>query len=107
MNNIFTHVKTVIRNEYIILSIILLFGLAVRLYKINNPVADWHSWRQADTASVSRNFVKSGINLLYPTYDDISVFKAASSILKDFGWLSFQYIMLCMQFYLKPLELFH
>ncbi len=72
MNNIFTHVKTVIRNEYIILSIILLFGLAVRLYKINNPVADWHSWRQADTASVSRNFVKSGINLLYPTYDDIS-----------------------------------
>ncbi len=44
----------------------------VRLYKIDNPVADWHSWRQADTIAVSRNFVKNGINLLKPQYDDLS-----------------------------------
>lgn len=40
-----------------------------RLYKITNPVADWHSWRQADTAAVARNFVKDGFNLLYPQSD--------------------------------------
>lgn len=50
----------------------LAFGFIVRLYKVDNPVADWHSWRQADTAAVSRNFVSDGINMLYPTYDDVS-----------------------------------
>ena len=60
------------KNEYFLLSIMLLLGFVVRLYRIDNPVADWHSWRQADTAAVSRNFVNGGINMLYPTYDDIS-----------------------------------
>ncbi len=45
----------------------LTFG--VRLYKIDSPVADWHSWRQADTAAVARNFVKADFNLLYPQSD--------------------------------------
>ena len=58
--------------EYIILSLFLIFGFAVRLYKIGNPVADWHSWRQADTASVTRNYVDHGLNLFYPKYQDIS-----------------------------------
>lgn len=61
-----------INKEYILLSIILIIGFIVRLYKIDNPVADWHSWRQADTASVSRTFLEKGINLLYPRYHDIS-----------------------------------
>jgi hypothetical protein len=51
---------------------LLLAGFTVRLYKINNPIADWHSWRQADTSAVTRNFFKYGINLLYPRYDDLS-----------------------------------
>ena len=52
---------------------ILIFGLTFipMLYKINNPVADWHSWRQADTAAVSRNFVKDNFNLLYPQSDSL------------------------------------
>ena len=58
--------------EYIILTIILISGFLVRLYKIGSPVADWHSWRQADTASVTRNYVNDGLNLLYPKYHDIS-----------------------------------
>ena len=58
--------------EYKVLFLILLLGFVVRLYKIDNPVADWHSWRQADTASVSRIYVNEGINLLYPRYHDIS-----------------------------------
>ncbi len=54
------------------LGVILVLALLVRQYKIDNPVADWHSWRQADTSSVSRQFVKNGINLLFPTFDDLS-----------------------------------
>lgn len=50
----------------------LLVGFLVRLYKIDNPVADWHSWRQADTSAVSRNYINNGINMFYPTYDDVS-----------------------------------
>ncbi|AKM83667.1 hypothetical protein A2375_01135 [Candidatus Woesebacteria bacterium RIFOXYB1_FULL_31_120] len=72
MNNIFIRLKTLVKNEYFILSLIVLLGLIIRLYKINNPIADWHSWRQSDTSAVSRNFIKNGINMLYPTYDDIS-----------------------------------
>ncbi len=50
----------------------LILGLLVRLYKINSPIADWHSHRQADTVSVTRNFLKNGINWLLPTYHDLS-----------------------------------
>ncbi|MEK7550186.1 MAG: hypothetical protein AAB535_00160 [Patescibacteria group bacterium] len=65
MNKIF-------RLEYIILSVIIILGFLVRLYKVDSPIADWHSWRQADTASVSRNFAQNGIDMLRPKYDDIS-----------------------------------
>lgn len=58
--------------EYILLALVLLGGIVVRFYGINNPVADWHSWRQADTASVSKVYLQQGINLLYPRYHDIS-----------------------------------
>ena len=57
----------------LILLIIVVLGFSARLYKIDNPVADWHSWRQGDTASVTRNMVDSGINLLYPRYHDLSL----------------------------------
>ncbi len=58
--------------EYFLLSIILIGGFLIRLYKINNPIADWHSWRQADTSSVTQIYVEKGINILYPKYHDIS-----------------------------------
>jgi len=58
--------------EYLLLSVILIVGFVVRLYRINNPIADWHSWRQADTASVTKVYLQRGINLLYPKYHDIS-----------------------------------
>lgn len=58
--------------EYFLFFLILLAGFVVRLWKIDNPLADWHSWRQADTASVSRIYVEEGIDLLRPRYHDIS-----------------------------------
>lgn len=63
--------------EYILLTLILVLGFGVRLYKIGNPIADWHSWRQADTASVSRVYLQQGINLLIPRYHDISSIQTA------------------------------
>lgn len=56
----------------LLLVLILLLNFGSRLYKLDNPIADWHSWRQADTASVTRSFVKNGINLMNPQYHDLS-----------------------------------
>lgn len=72
MIKIFDQIKQGKYKEYILLSIILILGTILRLYKIGNPIADWHSWRQADTASVSKVFVQRGIDLLHPKYHDIS-----------------------------------
>lgn len=58
--------------DYIFIGIILIVGLATHLYKISSPMGDFHSWRQSDTAAVSRHFVQSGFDLLHPRYDDIS-----------------------------------
>lgn len=52
--------------------IVACLGLGVRLYKINAPIADWHSFRQVDTASVAQEFTKNGIDLLHPQYHDLS-----------------------------------
>ncbi|MEK7166284.1 MAG: glycosyltransferase family 39 protein [Patescibacteria group bacterium] len=55
---------------YVIL--LLLFSFVLRYYKIHVPLADWHSWRQADTSAVTRNYVRYGIDPLYPRFDDLS-----------------------------------
>jgi hypothetical protein len=58
--------------KLVVFLLILLASVIVRLYGFSNPLADWHSWRQADTSSVSRNFVKNGYDILRPRFDDIS-----------------------------------
>src|SRR3989339_721453 len=60
------------RVDFLILAFILIIAFFFRLYKINTPLADLHSWRQADTAAVARNFVTQGFDLLHPRYDDMS-----------------------------------
>ncbi len=51
---------------------ILCITIALRMYKLNEPVADWHSFRQTDTASVAQIFSVRGIDLLHPRYQDLS-----------------------------------
>lgn len=60
------------RLEYALLFSLLILGFLVRLYRFDSPIADWHSWRQADTSAVSRNFVKDGFDILHPKFDDLS-----------------------------------
>src|SRR3989344_3976594 len=63
--------------EKFLLFLILFFAFLVRLYRFDNPIADWHSWRQADTSSVSREFIKQGFDILHPKYHDLSILSGA------------------------------
>lgn len=58
--------------DFFLITIILFIALILRLYKLNIPIADLHSWRQADTAAVARNFTRNGFDLLHPRFDDLS-----------------------------------
>lgn len=60
------------RKPVLLLAFLLLGGFLVRLYKIDIPLADWHSFRQADTASVTRLYLENGVDLLHPKYHDVS-----------------------------------
>ena len=61
------------KSQIFLLLVILVGAFLARLYHFNWPVADWHSWRQADTSAVSRNFVKNGFDLLHPKFEDLSI----------------------------------
>ena len=52
--------------EIIFLIFVFIISFLLRTYRIDNPVADWHSWRQADTAAVARNFATEEFNIFYP-----------------------------------------
>jgi 4-amino-4-deoxy-L-arabinose transferase-like glycosyltransferase len=56
----------------LLLIVVLVLGFIFRLYRFDNPIADWHSWRQSETSSVSRNFANNGFDLLHPRMDNIS-----------------------------------
>lgn len=56
----------------------------VRLYRIDYPIADWHSWRQVDTASVTREYVKHGVDILRPKYHDLGNVQSGLDNLE--GW---------------------
>jgi len=58
--------------EYLFLSIIIILSFFLRLYKIDAPLADHHSWRQADTAAVARNFIKEGFDFFHPRIDNMT-----------------------------------
>lgn len=57
---------------WFLLALILLIGLSFRLYRVDIPLADHHSWRQADTAAVARNFIKEGFDFLHPRIDNMA-----------------------------------
>lgn len=69
---------------WILVSLAVLVGAAVRLWRIDAPLADWHSFRQSDTASVARNFVKFGLDPLRPRYDDLSNIQSGHD--NPMGW---------------------
>ncbi len=61
-----------LKNEKIAILLLVILGFILRFWMIDAPIADWHSWRQADTAAVTRNFIREGFNPFIPKYDDMS-----------------------------------
>lgn len=57
--------------KFLLFFLVLLIGLFLRLYKINSPLADHHSWRQADSASVIRNLATGKFDLFRPKWDNL------------------------------------
>lgn len=73
LRNFMGSIWKLIRTDRFLLIILLVLSISLRFWKLASPVADWHSWRQADTSAVTRNYDKvHKINWLYPVYDDIS-----------------------------------
>lgn len=56
----------VIRRPTVGLPLLLLLALVVRLPNLNDPLLGWHSWRQADSASMARYFFRSGEGIGFP-----------------------------------------
>lgn len=63
---------------YFLLVIIVVLFFLLRIYKLNNPIADHHSWRQADTAAVARNFIKEGYSFFKPRIDNMTYLHSPS-----------------------------
>lgn len=94
----------------LILPLLIILGFVVRLYKIDNPIADWHSWRQADTSAVTRNWMKSGLDIFTPRYDDLSdvtglgLYNPQGYRFVEFPLFNIFHYLLATAFPFKPLE---
>lgn len=78
-------------HKYLLIWIILTAFL-VRLYRINQPLADWHAFRQVDTASVTREYIKHGIDLLHPHYQDLSNIQSGIENIEGYRMVEFPFI---------------
>lgn len=77
--------------EIIFLVLLFLLAFGVRLPKINQPLADWHSFRQADTSAVARHYVNYGYDLLIPRYDDLSSIQSGIDNLEGYRFVEFPF----------------
>ena len=55
-------------NSYPI-AFLLLLAFCLRIFNFSSPILGVHSWRQADTAAIARNFYENGYNFWYPQVD--------------------------------------
>lgn len=88
------------------ISLLLVVALVLRLYKINTPLTDHHSWRQADTAAVARNFVHGRFDLLHPKYDDLSNIQSGKYNPQGYRFVEFPLYNAIFAFFYKYLLLF-
>ncbi|MBP9819588.1 glycosyltransferase family 39 protein [Candidatus Woesebacteria bacterium] len=80
--------KKLLRNS--LLLAILFVATVVRLYRVHYPLLDWHSFRQADTASVTREYVRSNLSQpLIPHYHDNSNIQSGKDNLEGYRMVEF------------------
>jgi hypothetical protein len=93
-------------NKFHLLAAIVLLGVLLRFYKINNPVADWHAFRQADTASVTLEYVKAEhIDLLRPRYHDLSNIQSGLDNPDGYRMVEFPFINALLAMLIKTTSL--
>ena len=77
--------KKLLNFSHIFLVAILVVAFFLRTYKLHEALGDWHSWRQVDTASVAREYVKAGkIDFTSPKFHDLSSIPSGRDNLE--GW---------------------
>lgn len=101
--------KKIFFNQWIFLAVLIVSAFLVRLYQIDAPLADWHSWRQADTAAVSRNFIKKGYDVFHPRFDDLSSIPSGLENPQGYRFVEFPFYnllhaFLAQSFPVRPLE---
>lgn len=62
--------QKLLHKETTILFLIVLLALVLRLYRIDAPLLDRHSYRQTHTAMVARNLFRERLDIFHPKYDD-------------------------------------
>jgi hypothetical protein len=82
----------ILHHEVILVLALVLFAFTLRLKGIQNSVTDWHSFRQADTASVTREYVKHGVDLLHPKYHDNSNIQSGKDNPEGYRMVEFPFI---------------
>jgi len=55
--------------EWVFLAVVILLGLAIRLYDINAPLVESHQVRQAQTAMMARNLYEDNMNIFHTRLD--------------------------------------
>ncbi len=60
------------KKHWFLITFLIILATYLRVYRIDYPLADWHSFRQADTASVTREFIKHNYPVWEPHYQDHS-----------------------------------
>lgn len=78
--------------KYTPLWFIIILAFVLRLYRIHYPLLDWHSFRQVDTASVTREYIKHGVDVLHPTYHDLSNIQSGFDNPEGFRMVEFPFI---------------
>ncbi len=58
-----------VRNASLLLFLLIVCGVAARLYHITDSMLGPYDWRFFDTAAVARNFYEGGMHFLYPQVD--------------------------------------
>lgn len=69
--------RTTFGRHATLLGLILLLGLALRLYHITTPPYDFLAWRDTQTLMVARNFHRAGMNPFAPAVDWRTTYEVA------------------------------
>ncbi len=72
-----------------LVTLIVMVGFGLRLWRINYPLMDWQSFRQADTASVTWEFVKHNYPIWLPHYHDLGKIQSGMENLEGYRMVEF------------------